>query len=511
MPSDALLLSPTGVVATIVAVLATAACVHRIAPAARRHNVRLFVLLGIFLCTRVAAWLLGRGAMTDTQAVTEAIAETLGYFTIVAVSGVVFFDLALPGIGVRAPTIVYELAMALLYTLTALGVMRRFGIQAAHLVTTSAVVTAIVALSMQATLGNVIGGMALQLERSVRVGDWIQFDNGTQGIVREIRWRHTVFETRDWDTIIVPNSSLLASSFTVLGKLVGNETVRREAIPFNVDNQFSPTQVIAAVEGPLRAAAIENVATSPAPQCLCIDLVREQRASMATYAVRYWLTNLAVDEPTRSRVRTQIHAALKRAGIPLAAPPTAHWLDQEEGATRKSLRELDLERRLHAVRVATVLTPLHGDELTPVAERLRACPFAAGEEITREGDSADFLYIIVSGSAEVLVDSPNGRQKVAEITGPTVVGEMGLLTGAPRSASVIATSAIDAYRLDKEAFQEVLAKRPSLGDEIATQIAAREATLQSRRDGGEPTAPVEVEKARLIDAVRRFFGGGARS
>ena len=75
MPSDALLLSPTGVVATIVAVLATAACVHRIAPAARRHNVRLFVLLGIFLCTRVAAWLLGRGAMTDTQ----AVADVWGY------------------------------------------------------------------------------------------------------------------------------------------------------------------------------------------------------------------------------------------------------------------------------------------------------------------------------------------------------------------------------------------------------------------------------------------------
>ena len=67
-----------------------------------------------------------------------------------------------------------------------------------------AVVSAVLAISLQSTLGNILGGVALQLDGSIHEGDWIQLENGKQGKVRAIRWRHTVVETRDWSTIIVP-------------------------------------------------------------------------------------------------------------------------------------------------------------------------------------------------------------------------------------------------------------------------------------------------------------------
>ncbi len=506
MDAGSYLLTTLGTVLITASVLATAALVHRVAPDARHHNARIFRFLGVFLLARATVALLAFGSFDAAHTVATAVAETLGYFVIVAVSGLAFFDLALAAVKIRPPTMVYELTMAVCYALTLMGVLSRTGFHATNLVATSAVATGILALSMQATLGNVVGGIALQLERSVRVGDWLQLDNGMQGLVREIRWRHTVFGTRDGDTVIVPNSALLAATFTILG---GQDRVRghrRDAVLFQVDVRTGPSEVIAAVERTLRASPIELVASEPAPVCVCISLNRAESVSTASYSARYWLTDLAQDESTRSRVRTRIHAALARAAIPLMGPESHLWLEAEDGERRRELAAEARARRLDAVRRATVLMSLHDEERAQVAERLRDSPFVVGEELTREGDDADWLYLIVSGTADVLMTDKDGRKRTAQVAGPTVIGEMGLITGLPRTATVIATSTIDAYRLDKPIFHDLLAKRPELADEIAAQIAVRARTQQSPLDDVQSGEDLATDNARLVDSFRRFFG-----
>src|SRR5262249_27508278 len=162
------------------------------------------------------------------------------------------------------------------------------------------------------TLGNILGGVALQLDGSIHEGDWIQLENGRQGRVRAVRWRHTVLETRDWSTIIVPNAQLLANNITILGKRDDRHVPQRTRVWFNVDFRFSPTKVIQVVTEALVGANIQGVATDPPPNVLCMDFTKERRESFATYAVRYWLTDLAADDPTSSRVRARIYTALRR-------------------------------------------------------------------------------------------------------------------------------------------------------------------------------------------------------
>src|SRR5207237_1194921 len=84
------------------------------------------------------------------------------------------------------------------------------GVNLSGIVATSAVVTAVIGFSLQDTLGNVMGGMALQMERSIGVGDWVRLGD-VEGVVREIRWRQTSIETRNWDTVVIPNSVLTTS------------------------------------------------------------------------------------------------------------------------------------------------------------------------------------------------------------------------------------------------------------------------------------------------------------
>ena len=106
----------------------------------------------------------------------------------------------------------------------------------------------------------IVGGVALQLDHSIHEGDWLQLPDGTQGRVRAIQWRHTVVETRNWDTVIVPNASLLAQNIVILGKRSGKRLQHRMWVYFNVDFRFSPSHVIDVVRDALAAAPIEGVA-----------------------------------------------------------------------------------------------------------------------------------------------------------------------------------------------------------------------------------------------------------
>lgn len=492
---------------TIVVVVA-AFLVNRFAPKKRRHVRRAVVLLLLFLLATAGAYVLGRAGMSAAQSL-RTVAELCGIFTTVTVAGVIVFYLVLPALRVDLATIVIDLSMGAAYLVSAFVVMRRAGVDLSGIVTTSAVVTGILALSLQTTLGNVIGGVALQLDSSVRVGDWIQLENGKQGRVREIRWRHTVIETRDWDTIVVPNASLLAANILILGKREGAPLQHRMWVYFNVDFRHSPSDVIEAVEAALHSAPIDGVAAEPKPNCVCMDFARDNRDSFGYYAVRYWLKDMARDDPTSSKVRERLYAALKRAGIPLAVPAAQIWVEQDSEARRERKHKRELARRLKALEAVEFLKVLREDELAAVAEGLLYAPFAAGETVTRQGAIAHWLYIVADGAVEVRVASKGGEQTVAEIKAPGFFGEQGLMTGEPRNATIVAKTDVECYRLDKETFEKIVAERPEAATEVADVLAKRRVELEAVRDHLDAAARqsrLAAEKSKLLATIQRFFG-----
>src|SRR5262249_55575533 len=127
------------------------------------------------------------------------------------------------------------------------------------IIATSAVLTAVIGLAFQDTLGNIVGGLALELDDSVSVGDWIKVGD-VVGKVTEVRWRYTAIETRNWETVILPNSLLVKGQVTILGQRQGQPHYWRRWVYFNVDFRFRPSDVIASVHGALRGITIENVA-----------------------------------------------------------------------------------------------------------------------------------------------------------------------------------------------------------------------------------------------------------
>ncbi len=494
-------------------VLATAFLVNRFAPRKRPH-IRRLVTLGLLYLVSIAVTLLlralGQSAAGETAGV---VADLLGELSVINVGAVLLFDLLLLRLGIDPATIVTDIVIGIGYVIALISTLNRSGVDLSKIAATSAVVTGVLAIGMQATLGNIIGGVALQLDDSIHEGDWIQLENGKQGRVREIRWRHTVIETRDFDTIILPNAMLLSASITILGKREGRVAPHRMWVHFNVDFRYGPADVIAAVETALQAAHMEGVAKDPPPNCICYDFARAENDSVARYAVRYFLTDLARDDPTSSLVRSRIYTALKRAGFPLAVPATQVFLEENDVERRERKKKEEIEKRLVALQEVEILKPLTKDELAKIAEDLRYAPFTAGETITKQGAVAHWLYIVTSGTAEVRVAGEEGVERtVAKVEAPGFVGEMGLMTGEPRLATVVAQTPVECYRLDKEAFRKIMTERPEIAADISAVLAQRKVELQVAREGCDADAKdrrIAAAKTEMLTTIRRFFALGA--
>jgi small-conductance mechanosensitive channel len=506
------LLERWGFAAIGAALVLVAALINRFAPAKRHRIRRALVLYVLFVLLAGAAQILAHlraPAMATWAEYAALFAGVFAAFTCVELACLVVFDVFLPAVGVVLVTLTSDIVVGVGYIVAVFGVLKAAGVSASSVVTTSAVVSGVLALSLQTTLGNILGGVALQLDGTIHVGDWVQLADGSQGKVVTIRWRHTVVETRNWDTIIVPNANLLAQNVTILGKRTGKPVQHRMWVYFNVDFRFAPSRVIDVVRTALAMAPIEGVADDPKPSVICYDFAKDGRDSFAYYAVRYWLTDLPNDDPTSSRIRTRVFTALRRAGIPLARPIQSLFLSREEPESARSHRHH--ERGLAALDGVELFHSLTADERASIAEHLEQVPYTAGETVTRQGAVAHWLYILCSGRVEIRRHLAEGDipKAVAAIEAPGFFGEMGMLTGEPRRADVVALTDVECYRLDKTGFERILHDRPEVAAQISGTLARRDVELATALEGLDEEARkarMAHAETRMLDKIQQFFG-----
>ena len=346
---------------------------------------RLVILYGIFVILFGLGFVLDRAGISTWSLRLRLGSHMLAAFTAINIGGAIVFELSLPKLGFRPAKIVSDLALGGAYFVAAGAVLASSGFPLASVITTGAVFSAVLALSLQTTLGNVLGGVALQLDGTVNVGDWIQIENGRQGIVREIRWRCTIVETRDCDTIILPNAQLLSTTLLVLGRRGGKPVPRRMRHLFYVDFRFTPSRVVQVVTDALLASPLANVALEPPPSVICLALGRDAHPSYGIYEVRYFILDFGPDGPTDSAVLTRVYAALRRADIPLARPVGTHFvrMEGEEMDARREARHR--VRRVEALSAVTIFSELTQEEKSLLEAQLEYVPFTAGEKMTRQG------------------------------------------------------------------------------------------------------------------------------
>ncbi|MDD2684768.1 MAG: mechanosensitive ion channel family protein [Gallionella sp.] len=420
--------------------------------------------------------------------------------------GLLVFRIVLPSLKVTPPRIAEDIFVIIAYVAWFLVRLRYAGLDLGSIVATSAMITAVVAFAMQDTLGNILGGLALQLDNSIEIGDWIKVDD-ISGKVVDIRWRSTLVETRNWETVVFPNSQLMKNKFLVLGRRTDQPVQWRRWVWFNVNLGTTPTKVVSAVENAILQAEINNVAKTPAPSCVLMEMDK----GCARYALRYWLTDLAVDDPTDAAVRWHVYTALKRANIQLTVEEqNVHFIKENE-KYEEAVHEREMVRRVKTLRRVELFSQMTEDELRKLAESLKYAPFAKGNVIAKQGTPAQhWLFIIINGEAEVYLELEHGeKRRLNTLSKGDFFGEMSLMTGSPRVASVMARTDVECYRLDKDAFEDILRERPSIAEEVAQVLVARRSQLDTalqNLDKESLNREIKQRHNEVLGTVRRFFG-----
>ena len=399
---------------------------------------------------------------------------------------------------VAVPKILADVLMVLVLLVFLLWRMTAVGVNLAGIVTTSAVVTGVLAFSLQETLGNLWGGIQIQLDNTCRLGDWIRVDTVT-GQVIDIRWRYVAVATNNGETVIIPNGQLVKGKVVVLARRGDTRIPWRREVTFGVAYETPPARVIAVVEAGLMRAEIPNVAADPRLEVLCHDFGE----SAYHYLVRYWLTNLVRDEWTDSQVRLHVAATLKRHGMEIPFPHRV----LVRSKPREAMQARELAARAATLARLDLFMPLTDAERQALAADLADCPYVTHDVIARQGEPADSLFILARGHVAVFDDSSGGtgvRDQLATLAAPACFGEMGLLTGQARGATVVAEDEVLCYRLEKAGFDAILHARPELIEALSQVVATRQAANDVRLQTLSADARAKQTLGRSADLVRRM-------
>jgi small-conductance mechanosensitive channel/CRP-like cAMP-binding protein len=394
---------------------------------------------------------------------------------------------------VAAPALLRQLVRLLVFVIgVAIVVKLVLQMNLGGFLVSSAIITAVIGLALQDTLGNLFAGLALHLEKTVQVGDLIRFGE-TFGAVEELSWRTIKLHTTEGNVLLIPNSLAGRERLEVFPRF-GRPIAR--LLRIGIQYEASPTETRDALEGALRG--MPGILAEPRP----VAYVRAFESYAVQYELRYWLEDYARYLEVDSAARERAWYALHRAGIKIAYP----IIEQHQysaGPLLAPSRKEAIEDVLERVDLFGALSATERGRLGTTARERR---FGPGEFIVREGDPTSSMFVMETGRAAVTIHGAAGdSRRLATLDPGAAFGEISLLTGEPRTATVRAVTEVTAIEIDKETLGPVLEENPALCEMFDSIIAERRRKAAEQVDlSREEIAGTET--ASLTNRIARFFG-----
>jgi small-conductance mechanosensitive channel len=396
---------------------------------------------------------------------------------------------------VHFSTITKDLLMLVLWFVVVMVVLYTdFGVQPLSILTTTTVFAAVLGFALQETLGNIFSGLSLSMGRPFEPGDWIRSGHHV-GQVKGIAWRATTIVTRDGERLEVPNSVIAKD---VLFNYATGAV--RDEITVGISYGVPPNHVREVVLTLLRD--VPQVLREPPPEVL----VWSYADFAIQYMIKYLIADYGMQEHVRDRVASSLWYALRRHSIEIPFPTrTVHVRDA--GRDEDERADAEFERELMTdLRQVDWLRGLKEEELKLLVPTVSVRQFGAGEMLVRAGEQGESMFIVRSGKAEVFGHTADGQiRHIAEIGRGVVTGEMALMTGEPRNASVRAVTDLEVIEMDREGFTRLFKEHPDAAASIGDIITARNRERLEKLSSGDTLDGKGGPHRWLLNKMRELF------
>ena len=390
-------------------------------------------------------------------------------------------------LGHRPPRLVRQIIALAVWTLAGGAIVATvWDVPVGSLMTTSGLLVAVIGIAVKNMLSDLLNGVSLP----VKVGDWVEV-GGTRGRIVEISWRATKLVTTDYVTVVVPNTAFITST---VRNFTSERGYFRDHIKITLPMSVTAYQATRILLG--AANQIDMIAALPeAPEARIAGF----NESGVEWDLTYSIPDAGMALTLRHRIQRSLLRDFFLSGIEL---PVA----QVEIHRPVAARETSGAPEAMFLRLIDLFCTLNEGELAKVCAGMRPRLLAAGRPVVRQGATGDSLYIVQEGILKVTIENGHGATEVGRVRPGQFFGEMSLMTGAPRSATVTPMVDSKAFEISRDVLAPILRDRPEVAALMSEVLAERQiANAPLLENGRQQAANRETMAQQILNGIVSFF------
>jgi small-conductance mechanosensitive channel/CRP-like cAMP-binding protein len=349
---------------------------------------------------------------------------------------------------------------------------------------------------------DLMAGLSINLDPSINLGDTIALASAEPGVLTEVNWRSTHLRAGDHSMIVIPNNVFAKSTLVNFSVM---KDVRQVGMDFILDASLPVHRVIRVLNAVICSVQEDGfIVSEPAP--------KNYADGLAEYGIRYQLAVcFDAKEQTESAVRTalvdRIVQHFEKAGLQFTIPKQ-QLVMADAAATN---RNWDHQPHRHTLLQGfDIFRPLDTDELGKVSSQIIVHTLPVGAKIIEQYSEGSAMYGLAEGFLGVTVDrSDSPEVRVGSINPGQFFGEMSLLVGEARTATVTALVESVVFEIPREIFYELIDNRPEIANMISRAVAERQLANSMAIESSESERQMAINKAAdsLYSRMKAIFGG----
>jgi small-conductance mechanosensitive channel/CRP-like cAMP-binding protein len=390
------------------------------------------------------------------------------------------------------------LTIALVVFGASIGLSFEAGVSFTGVLTASGATAIVLGIALQTVIQDLFSGLSVNFDGSYAIGDWLtiysdQFPEPVFGQVHGITWRTTFLHLDDGRRLMIPNR--MVTSNPVLNHS-RPPTPKRLSFDIVLDNRFPSERAKSILLGEaFRAVRQHGLPETPEPEIVLTKVGSDD----AFYEVRFYAhPDFIRPSVAQSLIGSALHETMLRHRLP--TPVTNVEMAPSPGEFEFGQKEV--EDALN--RVAIFKDVLNADQMHTLASTCGVRILPPGTIFIRQGDTAASMFVILEGAARITLEADGESRDVAVLVGGDIVGEMSLMTGAPRAATVTSITMMRVLEVTKDAIEEQLQASPQLLERFSGVLAARQLALS---DIAQRTRQLQTVETDLLARIRQFFFG----